>query len=54
MHGRKRYTELCVGSGYMIKRIFEKVTLIVGTMFFGGWVLLGTFFYIRAVIDFLI
>lgn len=34
--------------------MFEKITKIVGILFFGGWILTGTFFYIKAIIDFLI
>lgn len=31
-----------------------KVTKFAGITFFGGWCLLGTIYYIKAVIDFLI
>jgi len=31
----------------------EKLTKIVGCTFFGGWALLGTIFYIKAVIEFI-
>ena len=30
-----------------------KLTKFVGFIFYGGWSLLGTFFYIKAVIEFM-
>lgn len=35
-------------------KMFDKITFMLGTIFFGGWVLLGTFFYCKAVIDFIL
>lgn len=31
----------------------KDLTKLVGYVFFGGWALLGTFFYIKAVIEFI-
>lgn len=50
----KRNLDMVTCSGYKWESIFEKITKIVGFLFFGGWILTGTFFYIKAVIDFLI
>jgi hypothetical protein len=30
----------------------NRITKAIGCIFFGGWVLLGTIFYIKAIIDF--
>ena len=35
------------------KKIFDCITFAVGYLFFGGWAILGSIFYIRACIEFL-
>ncbi len=32
----------------------NRITKFFGCIFFGGWALLGTIFYIKAVIDFML
>lgn len=34
--------------------LFDKITFVVGCLFFGGWALLGTFFYCKAGYDFIV
>ena len=31
----------------------DKLTKVVGYVFFGGWALVGTFFYIKAIVNFI-
>lgn len=33
--------------------MFDKLTAFIGVVFFGGWALAGTFFYVKAFIDFI-
>lgn len=35
-------------------KLFDKITFAVGGLFVGGWCLLGTFFYCKAIYDFII
>lgn len=35
-------------------KLFDKITFVVGILFFGGWCLLGTFYYFKAIYDFII
>lgn len=37
-----------------IESIFELITIFVGTLFFGAWALVGTFFYIKALVELLV
>lgn len=35
-----------------MRKAFDKLTKLIGIVFFGGWAVAGSFFYIKAVIEF--
>jgi hypothetical protein len=35
------------------KRIFDKITTVVGCVFFGAWAIGGTYYFCKAVVEFI-
>lgn len=35
-------------------KLFDRITLLIGVLFFGSWIVCETFFYVKAIYDFVI